>query len=269
LRQLPGYSLRLVQYTWANYLVFNLSRALFADPLVRQALALALDRRRLVATTYSGTAVNGDSFIPPSSWAYTADNGSPPPDVQRARDLLDRAGWIVGPDGIRTHSGRRLAFTITTSSGSTINSELAQQLQAQWRAVGADAAIQTLPINVLRSPDGLWTSGKFDIALVNLIFDPDPDREANLGSQFIGPRGFNDGRYVSALSDRLSAEAVAVYPHDRRKPFYAQLQRLWNHDLPVLPIAWPQDIYAVNDDLHGFRPEPVNSDFWNIQKWEI
>jgi hypothetical protein len=37
----------------------------------------------------------------------------------------------------------------------------------------------------------------------------------------------------------------------------------------VLPIAWPQAIYAVNNDLRNFKPEPVNSDFWNVQEWEI
>ena len=269
LRRLSGYSVRLVQYTWGNYLAFNLSRPLFADRTIREALALALDRQRLVATAYAGTAVRGDAFVPPYSWAYTADNGSPPYDVTRARGLLDRAEWILGPDGVRTRGNARLAFTISTSTGSTINEVMAQQIQAQWRAIGADAAIQTAPINVLRSPDGLWTTGKFDVELAHLIFDPDPDREANLGSQFIGSRGFNDGRYVSATSDRLGAEGVAVYAHEERRPVYARLERLWNHDLPVLPIAWPQAIYAVNDDLRGFRPEPVNSDFWNIQDWEI
>ncbi len=269
LRQLPGYSVLLVQYTWGNYLLFNLSRALLADQQTREGLSLALDRRRLVETSYSGTAAVGETFIPPYSWAYTADNGSPPYDVRRAKEVFAQAGWRPGSDGTLMRDGRRLAFTLSMSTGSTINSSEAQQMQAQWRAVGADVAIQTVPINVLRSPDGLWTTGKFDVALQNLIFDPDPDREANLGSEFIGSRGFNDGRYVSAQSDRLSAEAVSVYPHAEREPLYAQLQRMWNHDLPVLPIAWPQAIYAVNNDLRNFKPEPVNSDFWNVQEWEI
>ena len=60
-----------------------------------------------------------------------------------------------------------------------------------------------------------------------------------------------------------------MYPHAERAPIYAQLQRLWNRDLPLLPLAWPQAIYVVNDDLRNFKPEPVNSDFWNIQEWEI
>jgi len=269
LRQLPGYTVVLVQYTQGVYLVFNVSRPLLSDRIVREALVMALDRPRIIETAFAGTAVIGDSFIPPYSWAYIADNGSPPYDVARARAELAQVGWMAGPDGVLTRKGQRLEFTVSLASGSTVAASIAEQMQAQWRSIGADVAIQPLPLNVLRSPDGMWPTGRFDVALQSFIFDPDPDREANLGSQFIGARGFNAGRYASALSDALTAQAVAVYPHVLRAPLYARLQRLWNHDLPVVPLAWPQAIYAVNDDLRGFRPEPINSDFWNIQDWEI
>jgi hypothetical protein len=52
-----------------------------------------------------------------------------------------------------------------------------------------------------------------------------------------------------------------------RKHYYSLLQRQVNYDLPDIPIAWPQFIYAVNTDLQGFAPETVNSDFWNVQAW--
>ncbi len=269
LRQLQGYKVMLVQYPRLRYLVFNLRRQPFSDPRVRQALTLALDRPRLARTVYEGTAVDASSFIAPFSWAYSGDNDSPPYDPAHAASLLTQAGWVTGPDGMRLHSGEPLAFTISLSPESVVASEIADQIQLAWRQIGADVAIQPLPLNVLRSPTGIWPTGKFDVELQQLIFDPDPDRSANLGSQFSGTRGFNDGRYSSALSDALTAQAVAVYPHMQRKPLYAQLQQLWNRDLPVVPIAWPDAIYVVNANLRGFRPEPVNSDFWNIQDWQM
>lgn len=269
LRSLPGFSVQLVQYTVATYLVFNMSRQPFADARVRTSLASALDRQRLLRTAYAGTAIAADSFIPPFSWAFETDNGSPAYEPRLANEMLARAGWAMGSDGFRSRNNQKLAFTLSIVSGSTVAYALAQEVQQAWRAVGADVAIQAVPLNVLRSPTGLWTMGKFDIALQRLIFDPDPDRSANLGSTFIGARGFNDGRYVSTASDLLTAQAVAVYTHEARKPIYALLQRLWNKDLPVVPIAWPEAIYAVNTDLHGFKPEPINSDFWNVADWSI
>jgi peptide/nickel transport system substrate-binding protein len=146
---------------------------------------------------------------------------------------------------------------------------LAEQLQQAWHAVGADVSVRTLPLNVLRSPTGLLVTGQFDTALLGFIFDPDPDRSQNLGSEYIGARGFNESRYVSAHSDALSNAAVSVYGHNERKPLYDQLQRLWNTDLPIIPIAWADNVDVINADLRGFKPEPVNSDFWNVVQWQI
>jgi peptide/nickel transport system substrate-binding protein len=269
LRQLSGYAVRLVPYTYGAYLVFNVQREPLVDRRVRESLVMALDRQRLSNTAYAGTAQSADSFIPPSSWAYARDNGAAPYDPANSNRLLTEAGWRTGADGVRARGDRKLALTVSIISGSPAYSAIAQQIQEAWRSLGVDVSIQSVPLNVLRSPTGMWTTGRFDVALEGFIFDPDPDRSANLGSRFIGVRGFNDARYVSAESDRLTAQAVAVYPHEVRGPLYARLQRLWNSDLPVVPIAWPEAIYVLNSDLRGFKPEPVNSDFWNVQEWSI
>ena len=267
LRSLHGYSVQLAPYTAVNYLAFNTTRQPFADPHLRAALALAVDRQRLVNTVYTGTALAADSFIPPFSWAYDPHNGSLPYDPRLAGQSLTQDGWLMTADGVRARGDQKLSFTLLINSGSPRAAATAQEIQQAWRAVGADVAIKALPLNVLYSPTGLLTTGKFDAALQNFIQDPDPDRSSTLGSEFIGTRGANSARYASATSDALAAQAASVYPHAGRKPLYAQLQRLWNRDLPVLPIAWPEQIYVVNSDLRGFKPEPVNSDFWNIQDW--
>ena len=269
LREIPGYAVKLVQYPYLAFLDLNVSRAILSDVRVRRALALGLDRIRLAQTAYAGTAIPARSFMPPFSWAYAQDNGSPPFDPQAAGRLLTQAGWLVGSDGIRSRSGRRLELDISFATEGAPARVMAELMQQQWRAIGVDATIRPSPLNVLRSPTGLWTTGNFDVAIFTFIFDVDPDRSANLGSQFIGTRGFNDGRYRSAESDLLTAQAVQSYTHTARAPIYAHLQRLWNADLPIVPIGWPQAIYSVNLDLRGFKPEPINSDFWNVQEWRI
>jgi peptide/nickel transport system substrate-binding protein len=269
LRRALGLRVLLVKNYACLFIEFNVSRSPLDDVRVRRALAMALDRRDLTTRTFLGTAVPADSFIPPFSWAYAADNGSPPYDVAGAQRLLDEAGWHPGADGIRRKGDRRLTFDLLTSTGASTSAAMAEQLQQAWRVIGADVSVRSEPLNVLRSPTGLLVTGNFEAALLSFIFDPDPDRSQNLGSQFIGARGFNDMRYVSRRSDALSAAAVEVYDHAQRKPIYAQLQRIWNADLPIVPLAWEDNIDVINSDLRGFRPEPVNSDFWNVVQWEI
>jgi peptide/nickel transport system substrate-binding protein len=268
-RTTPGLKVMFVRNYALVYVVVNVTRPILSDVSVRRALAMAIDRRRLTQTAFLGAAIPADSFIPPFSWAYTPNNGLPRYDLEAATRLLDAAGWRMGGDGTRRKGKLRLAFSIVTATGSLTQATLAEELQQAWRALGADVSVRTLQLNVLRSPTGLLVTGQFDTAVVNFIFDPDPDRTQNLGSQFMGARGFNESRYSSARSDALSAAAVAVYERAKRKPYYAQLQRLWNADLPVIPIAWVDNVDVVNADLRGFKPEPVNSDFWNVSQWRI
>jgi len=269
LRNLPGYHVSLVPNPFLRMLTFNVTRPPFSDVRVRQALALALDRPRLVQVTYLGTAFPARSLIPPFSWAYDDNNSAPAHDPQRANNLLTKAGWIRGPDGIRHAAGRSFSFTLIVFSGSTVAKALATQIQQAWREIGADVSILPQPLNVLASPTGLLTTGNFDVAVDSIVLRPDPDRTNILGSQFIGTRGANDARYASAESDRLAAQATAVYPQAERKPIYAELQRLWNRDLPYVPLAWEDRIYAVSSQLRNFKPEPIQSDLWNVEKWQI
>ncbi len=269
LRAVPELKVLLVKNYDLYFVSINVTRPPLDDVRVRRALAMAMDRSRLTQTTFLGSAIPADSYIPPFSWAYASNNASPPYDVAQANRLLDGAGWRVGSDGVRRKGSQRLSFSIMIISGSAIGASLAEQLQQAWRVLGVATTVRPEPLNVQRSPTGALVTGAFDVALSAFIFDPDPDRSTELGSQYIGARGFNASRYVSARSDQLTAAAVSVYERERRKPFYGQLQRLWNTDLPIIPIAWMDNIDAVNADLRGFRPEPVNSDFWNIQQWRI
>jgi len=268
-RAVSGLKVLLVKNYALWFIVLNVTRAPLNDVRVRRSLALALDRPHLTATTFVGTAIPADSEIPPFSWAYDPNNESPPYDLTQAKQWLETTGWHLGADGIRRKGDQKLSFSIVSSTGSAIGTSLSEQLQQAWRAVGAEVSIRSEPLNVLRSPTGTLVTGNFQAAVASFIFDPDPDRSTDLGSQYIGARGFNESRYVSARSDQLTAAAVSVYEREQRKPLYAQLQRLWNTDLPVIPIAWQDNIDVVNTDLRGFRPEPVNSDFWNIEQWQI
>lgn len=267
LRGVPGVRVALARTDVERFVSFNVSHAPFDDVRVRRALAMALDRKRIAQTAFSGTALPADSILPPYSWAYSKDNGAPPFDVAAAGRLLDEAGWLPGPDGIRRKDGRALSFTLIDQAGSAPLSKMAVEVQAAWRAVGAQALIREVPRNVLFGNPGIETDGKFDAAIDNSATDADPDRSVYIESASIAPRGFNFERYSSADVDRWSEAALATYDRASRKRYYALIQRRLNVDLPYVPIAWERWAYALNSGLQNFEPEPIASDFWNAQEW--
>ena len=269
LRSIGGLRIEVVPMYQLYFITFNTTHPPFDRVQVRRALALALDRRRIVQTAYSGTAISGDSVIPRYSWAYARDNDSPPSDPEAAKRLLDAAGWLPSADGIRRQGDRRLSFGLITFAGRSTDASMAQQIQAQWRAVGIDAIIHPVPVNVLVGTTGPLTTGNFDVALDDLSFDIDPDRAQLLSSRYYPPHGFNDGHYSNPQMDAWLEAAVRTYDRHAREAFYARVQRLANRDLPYVPLAWPRQVYAVNANLRGLAPETVNSDFWNVQDWSI
>lgn len=252
-----------------RFLTFNLRREPFRDARVRRALALALNRDRIGATAYSGTSVLAQSLIPPSSWAYDP-SGAPAYDVAQAKALLDQAGWRVGPDGIRVKNGRRLSFGLLNQTEITSLSSMAQEIQRAWHDIGVDADIQAVPRNVIYSnPSGLAFSGRFDALIDDYAFIPDPDLSLNIETHSFAPHGFNLAFYSDRDVDSWSEQGLTTMDAGKRKRLYSLIQRRLNRDLPHVPLVWEGRIYAINSDLRGFLPEPVNTDFWNAEQWQI
>jgi peptide/nickel transport system substrate-binding protein len=268
LKSIPGIRAVLVPSYLNRFITFNLRHAPFNDPRVRRALAEVLDRPRIIQTAYSGTSTLAQTLIPPWSWAYDP-TGAPTYDPALAKSLLDQAGWIMGPAGVREKNGQMLSFGLLNQSESIPLSTMAQEIQRAWRDIGVEADIRSVPRNVIYGNPGLATDGRFDALVDDWGADPDPDRSFMIETKAFAPISYNDAFYSDPHVDRWSEQAVATYETAKRKALYSLIQRRLNRDLPYVPLVWEGRIYAVNVDLKNFVPEPVSSDFWNSQTWQI
>ena len=135
-------TLRVLDYPLllANAIVFNTTRAPFDDPRVRRAIALAVDRDRLVHAALAGFAIPAAGPVPPES--PFALPGLPERDVRRADSLLDAAGWRLTSERMRARDGRALTIELLTV-GSADNA-VEQLLQADLAARGIGAEIRQL-----------------------------------------------------------------------------------------------------------------------------
>lgn len=266
-RRMDGYQTRLVFSTTLRLLSFNLMRAPFDDVAVRQALTLALDRVRISAATSNGIGYPASTLIPPTNWAYPGQDGTLKYDLPRARSLLDGDGWKLERDGIRAKDGRRLAFSLVTYLGTSADHGLPEVLQSAWRAVGADASIRYVPINLMYGEPGITADGMFDVSLDGFIFDVDPDLANYLEERFDRPHGGNQARYRDPDVYAWSEAALGLYEQAARKPYYARIAARINRDVPYVPLHWQRFVYVVNTSLKGFKAEPIESDFWNVREW--
>jgi peptide/nickel transport system substrate-binding protein len=233
-----------------QYLGLNLRDPVLGDVRVRQALAYAIDRQAIVEYLRRGLAVPAVGLIPPLSWAFAGDAFSYPHDPDRARALLDAAGY-TDPDGAGPKS--RLRLSLKVSNAQEFNRLQASVIQQDLRAVGIDLDVRTyefatLYADVLKGNFQMyalqWTAGS--------LADPDILRRVFHSTQ-TPPAGFNRGHFSNQQIDLLLDEASASTDDAHRLELFKQVQRLVAFEVPYISL-WNKTNFVIADrTLTGVR----------------
>ena len=271
LDHLKLYNARLAGY---SLVLLNLSKAPFQDQQVRQALLYAIDRQHLITDILQGQGLLAASPIEPGTWAYDNTLNPYPYDVEKAKALLDAAGWKdVNGDGIRVKGQQSLAFTLTTPDDPA-RVALANEIAKEWQAVGVKAAVSAVPASLL--VQNVLLPRQFDAVLYEWrTLSNDPDQYENWHQTQI-PSGTGQGQNYSGLNDRDISEALeaARKTNDQatRIQLYRQFQELFADRVPALLLYYPVYTYAVDSRVHGIQLAPMLSAsdrFRNVAQWYL
>lgn len=249
----------------------NLARPYMKDPLVRQAIAYAIDKRQLTSTNTFGTQIVATEDIPNWMWAFNPKVKSYPHDPAKARALLRQAGWTPGPDGIMRKNGDQLILVMVTNNSNVTRRRLAVQVQAMLRQVGINAEIKYYPGQVLFAPagmGGILQLGQFDLSIDGWYAGTDPDDSAQFLCEDIPPGGYNYQRYCNPEMQAAQAMALTHYDRATRKIAYDKIQELLARDNPMIFIWWLRQQEPISVDFKGFDPNPV-LESWNAWQWSI
>lgn len=258
------------QFEW-THVDFNLARPIVGDRDVRVALAYATDRHEIVEKLLHGLPIEAQTDQSPRlSWAYTNDVTHYPYDPQRARAILDTAGWKVGADGIRVKAGRRLEFEF--SACTEYKGEIAIQtlLQQRWHEIGAQADIKNYSHNLFfdNSPAGVLQGGHYDAAIQSSTSGPDPDHSVLYSAANLAPRGQNTLQWRDLAATAALNAALRSVDQAQRKRYYAIVQQRLAHDVPTIVLNFIRSPVLYNRDLRGFHPSPVWM-FWDPWTYSI
>jgi ABC-type transport system substrate-binding protein len=146
-------------------------------------------------------------------------------------------------------------------------------LQSEWREIGVSLVVKNYPAQILFAPagaGGLLYGGKTDIAIFTWAnTTPDPDDESYISPDRFPPAGQNVTFFADDRIRRDQVAALRTYDPNERRPYYFDIQRIILENVPEYNFNWLPEIEAANVDLHGLRPPPVGSDFWNIAGWTL
>jgi peptide/nickel transport system substrate-binding protein len=228
----------------------------FKDVKVRQALFYAVDREGIVKVIRSGLSTVAQGTMPVLSWAYQPDKMTVRYDYdpEKAKQLLEEAGWKAGADGIREKDGQRLAFTLNTYSGNKPIDGIVSVFQQNWKDIGVEMTPQTEEFSAFVTR--LTKTFDFQTFLVGFFWGVDPDQQTMWDSKQHGP-GFNLYNYSNPKVDELLEQALHTLDKEQRKDLYAQVQNLILSDAPALIIDFPKNLAGVNKRVKNLIPNAV------------
>lgn len=268
---LEGTVVSVVPTATIESVAFNMERPQFKDLAVRQALYLALDKQSIIDALYYGLPTPTETYMPQQSFYYNPDLPKHEFDLEKAKKVLDDAGWVPGDDGIRAKDGVRLTFSNSTTAGNHIREQVQQFMQQSFKEIGVEMTISNLPPAVMWGE--YWMMSQFDSVVVGLNFltGPDPDTSdyfMSTSSAAKGGAGQNTWQYANPEVDKLLKEAGNLFVPEERKAVYAKIQEIMRTELPFLPMFQYATVRGRKNGVEGVAPNINNRiDTWNVNSW--
>ncbi|MGP1395888.1 MAG: ABC transporter substrate-binding protein [Inquilinaceae bacterium] len=245
--------------TYNITLEINSRREELSNPLVRQAMAHAIDKDFLVDVVFLGYATAATGPVPPTAGDfYTSDVITYPFDLDKAAQLLDEAGYPAGDNGTRFSLRLRPApwFEQTRATGDYVRQALGK--------IGIDVEIVTA------DPGGhikaVYTDHDFDLAIGSPVWRNDPAISTTIlyqGGLEPGVPFANQYGYDSEAMNAIIARGQTTLDPDARIAVYHEFQRQAVEDLPILFLTHFTFITVARDEVMNVANNPR----WATSGW--
>jgi peptide/nickel transport system substrate-binding protein len=258
-----------------------------ADPRVRQAIDMAIDRQRLIKEAFDGqgTAASSEFY---HGWAVCPGAAETAYNPEAARALLAQAGWqdLNGDHVLEAYDvpgvpdGTKFQLTMNTYDG--------------WDAL---ANAQKLIVQMLREVDirvtpelagqqdlwgnwqdgGLEAHGQFDADLWDDGYpgtDPTDYLIWRYASWSIprmedGGKGGDVMHFANPEVDRLLQQSLTQFDPAARRQTFCQMQRILADERPMLYLVYFSDTYAFSSQLQGQTLNPNDALTWDVINWQL
>lgn len=253
----------IIPYTPSTYgyLQVNLKHEQLKDKLVRQAIVYGLDRQSIYVDAAQGAGSIANIPASPISWSYTEEGINPYKyDPEKAKQLLDEAGWTVGTGGIREKDGKPLTIHYLGSKSKNTDIFIAVAKE-NFEALGIDFQPEVFAdFNSLVSK---VEGGDYDLVSFSTSMLTDPAD---------GFMQFFDGEitdYDNPKFLELYNKALATTDIEARKAVYKELYQLFNDELPIIFTSYKKTVYAYNGRIENLSVSPFIGLAGSLPTWSL
>lgn len=267
-------------------LFFNQNQAqVFTDKNVISAIDKAIDKEKIIKEVLKGYGASIDGPIPQNVLHYeeldTYKTVSREENIQKAKELLAKSGWILGENGFLQKTSvpkkgsktpkttSNITFTISTGNAPELM-KTAELIQADLQQIGMHVDIKTFEIGNLNQ--SVIRPRKYDALLFGEIINKESDLFAFWHSSQRHDPGLNVAMYTNSKVDKILEDALVTLDEKSRVKKYAQFEDFIKNDMPSVFIYSPSFNYIVSKDIHGLSIDHITAPsdrFLNIYTWSV
>ena len=239
-------------------------KSVLKDNSVVQALMTGLNREKIVKTVYDQYANVMNSFQSRSSWAYSDVPNSYDYDLEKAKQILEDAGWKEGSDGVREKDGKKLEVHLVGTTNNPVVDALVPVATNDWKELGVHFTSEVMQFPSMRQK--VKNSDGWDLYFMahGLTADPSTSKLTYVtgGSQnWLG--------YANSKVDGLYNDIAAETDTDKLKDLYKDLYTEMNENLPEIPLYQRNDLYAYNGRVKNLKVTPYQYYGFYLNEVEI
>lgn len=249
-----------------------------SDVRVRRALSMAIDRSILSEVGYGVMGKPTCNLVPAPEAIASSNTACLEQDIDGAKALLEEAGWVPGPNGIRSKDGveLRLLFQTTTN---TVRQDFQSIIKQWWNEIGVDVDLRAVDATVFfgGNPSTPDTYQKFyaDVQMYADHFegtDPTTDLARmtcdRMPTEANNWHEDNIPRYCDPEYDVLVAGLGETADPDQRADIIKRLNlMLTDESMTTLPLVNRGRASARIDTLGGVVMNAWDGEFWNVADW--
>lgn len=252
-----------------SFFGYNNRNPLLADKRVRKAFSLAINRKEMLRSFFNnqGTVISGP--FAPGSWAYNLDVKPMPYSPEKAKQLLQEAGFKMGASGLMEKGGKKLSLNLKVPIAKESESikRVVLAFKGYLKKVGAEINVQFLEWQAWK--DDIFANHNFDIVYASWVFDDSADISSLFHSAEIGQWKNNFGAYRNPAVDSLIVESKLTLDYEKRRTIYRKLHEVLADESPYT-FLWTLTNYAAyNSKVRRVAIHPYKffsfADSWYIK----
>lgn len=242
------------------FYTINASSGPMANPLIRRAVSLAIDRQGIVDAALSGVGGVPAGTIYPANKGWAADIPATY-DPKQAEMLLSKAG-AVKKGSAWTLNNKPLEIDIVTYSSRAALSPSAELTQAFLQAIGIKSNVR---VGEYGASNDAIAAGEADMFLQAWVTTPQGDPGAVLEALLKSDGGSNTGHYSNVTLDSLLAKGRTTFDHNARKVIYDKIQQIIATDAALIPLFHVAQTNVSKAGLEGYQVHPTET-YWITHK---